>query len=546
MSDTIVIGGHEASLSGILEGVEAGSRLDGRATIALRKTAIWVVIREDAGRDEPALHDLAESLGFKVADRCTEHVRFTYRASPLSEENKLAPAEAVENLLAWVEAWDGQTTGIPNGEYAGYTVRREDGSYVVRCDKALVNTLRRIEGASISSGGAVVPYRSGDALQKVLDRASKAAKKGEAFEFLSVPGITVTVNGSVISIAFPYDRDLVASVKSLPGAKFNGGTKCWTVNLRQREKVQSWLESCRGARVEASKKVQAEKAAKKEKLDQARAVGKLAIDGISLTQSRVQVYGDVCKIYTRYDDQLVCSFRQMKGRWDSGGRSWTIDLAHGVELAKALEDAEPRLATAVEADARRASNPSVMVLEADAPEVGTAFRLGRSSVVTCTRLSKRRWISDDEGDAYYTPEFWGVWVHHVYYRDATPEEIAALEEKEAAQARWENSHRAVADLRRQIDSTKDYFNLGREPTGEILWENATHRISGTHYWVVLDDDGYLWNVTYDGSDDAGWGNYNLGYNTRGSRLKATPEMIQTLRDAAEIRGFKTRRSTERA
>jgi hypothetical protein len=147
---------------------------------------------------------------------------------------------------------------------------------------------------------------------------------------------------------------------------------------------------------------------------------------------------------------------------------------------------------------------------------------------------------------FYTPEFWGAWVHHVYYRDATPEEIAALEEKEAAQARWENSHRAVADLRRQIDSIKDYFNLGREPTGEILWENATHRISGTHYWVVLDDDGYLWNVTYDGSDDAGWGNYNLGYNTRGSRLKATPEMIQTLRDAAEIRGFKTRRSTERA
>jgi hypothetical protein len=328
------------------------------------------------------------------------------------------------------------------------------------------------------------------------------------------------------------------------------------MNIRQREKVQMWLEDRTRAKLEAAKEAQAkatamaaraiqDEAAKQEKLAQARVGGKAALEGVNLTHSRIQPMNHKCRVYTRYDAKLVAEFRLMNGKWDSCGRYWTIDLEHGVELAKALEDAERRLAAAVEANARRADNPSVMVLEAYDPAVGTTFRLGKSSVVTCTRLSKRRWISEDEGDAHYSPEFWGAWVHYVYYQDATPEEIAALEEHEAAQARWENSRRAGADLRRQIDDTKDYFNLGREPAGEILWEDAAHSVYGTHHWVVLDDDGYLWNVTYDGSDGASWGDYNLGYNTRGSRLKAIPEMIQTLRAAAEIQGFKARRSTER-
>ena len=42
-------------------------------------------------------------------------------------------------------------------------------------------------------------------------------------------------------------------------------------------------------------------------------------------------------------------------------------------------------------------------------------------------------------------------------------------------------------------------------------------------------DGWLWHVVYDGSDGAAWGDYNLGYNTRGSRLQATGDLVAAIR-----------------
>jgi hypothetical protein len=47
--------------------------------------------------------------------------------------------------------------------------------------------------------------------------------------------------------------------------------------------------------------------------------------------------------------------------------------------------------------------------------------------------------------------------------------------------------------------------------------------------IVPTADGWLWHVVYDGSDGAAWGDYNLGYKTRGSRLQATADLVAAIR-----------------
>ncbi len=55
--------------------------------------------------------------------------------------------------------------------------------------------------------------------------------------------------------------------------------------------------------------------------------------------------------------------------------------------------------------------------------------------------------------------------------------------------------RAVADGEVAPDT-------GSKPAGQAIWQDDTHTLTGLRFWVVLGEDGWLYHLTYDGSDGA--------------------------------------------
>ncbi len=128
----------------------------------------------------------------------------------------------------------------------------------------------------------------------------------------------------------------------------------------------------------------------------------------------------------------------------------------------------------------------------------------------------------------------GEMVCYVYHRKATPEEEEALAAREARAAAARAVAAAALAVMREPGET---VALGHEPEGEVVWEDDRHAIHGTRDWAVLDDEGWLWRCEYRGADGDAWGEYELGWNVRGSRVPATPERLAALRADSERTGF---------
>lgn len=93
----------------------------------------------------------------------------------------------------------------------------------------------------------------------------------------------------------------------------------------------------------------------------------------------------------------------------------------------------------------------------------------------------------------------------------------------------QQGYRSRAAAIAEVEKSADLPQLGREPEGEILWEDLHHDAVGYTRKILLTTDGYLWSVTHNSSDGASWGDYNCGYNTTGRRLPATDELIARIR-----------------
>lgn len=74
----------------------------------------------------------------------------------------------------------------------------------------------------------------------------------------------------------------------------------------------------------------------------------------------------------------------------------------------------------------------------------------------------------------------------------------------------------------------DMPRIGREPDGEVLWEDRRHESVGCIRKIILAPDGHLWSVTRDYSDSAFWGEYSCGYNTVGRRMKAREDLVSRI------------------
>ena len=190
----------------------------------------------------------------------------------------------------------------------------------------------------------------------------------------------------------------------------------------------------------------------------------------------------------------------------------------------------------VESQARAAAAPCYIDRQRGAPAFGSTVRLnGTPTVVTS---HGRPFRADEDTSSIGGPiGAEGEWCCKVYYRPATADEIAALEEREGATDARRRARSEVEAMVRRVDRDGEAVDLGREPEGEVLLRNDHSALAGYATRLVLDGEGYMWSVTYDGTDGGTWGMYNLGYNTRGSRLRVTSDEVAALRAAIETGGM---------
>lgn len=140
------------------------------------------------------------------------------------------------------------------------------------------------------------------------------------------------------------------------------------------------------------------------------------------------------------------------------------------------------------------------------------------------------WCADDDTSSLGGPVGCeGERVCYVYYRNANDSETATFEAAEAVAKATAEKAAARREAIATVSRSTDCPHVGSEPDGEIIWRDDRSATVGYSTRVILTADGWLWHVTYDGSDGAAWGEYNLGHNTRGGRVIATAELINAIK-----------------
>lgn len=336
------------------------------------------------------------------------------------------------------------------------------------------------------------------------------------------------------TISFPKNLEWVASLKeSFPKARWAPTTKVWGVPGKL-----GYKRACQWAgRIAAGNGV----------TDRQKLIDAAAFDGLTSKYVRLSVADSIVR--TPYHDEIVAICRKLGGRFDRDVSCWVIPGANLAALIKATpeiariadavtarEAARKAEAAAAHAAARQERDEHMarvranryVVLASAAPAVGTAVRL-YSRVVVIESLGKMFRADENISSIGGPIGAEGEWVRYAYYREATAEEAAALEAAEAERAEAARTARARAEAIRTVAGSTDAPALGHAPDGEIIWSDDRHAVTGYRCWIVLTPDGWLWHVTYDGSDGAAWGDYNCGYNTRGSRMRATDELVAAIR-----------------
>jgi len=270
--------------------------------------------------------------------------------------------------------------------------------------------------------------------------------------------------------------------------------------------------------------------------------GKISTAHVTMRIARLRSGGEAMSISSPYDSGIVGWCRAHNGAWDSSDKCWNVPIVHAQALHAVIGKWELRISAAVEAEraekaaAKAAPAPArversnFVTLVFGRPVLGQPIR--RRDRVVVPEEYGREWRLDESDPSVLGHEFLGhegERACRVYTRDATAEETAAVEARES-----ETKAKAQRDrLRREavaaVAASSDAPRVGAEPEGEVIWRDDSSRGVGYARRVILTADGWLWHVVYDGSDGAAWGEYNLGYNTRGVRLAATPDLIEAIK-----------------
>ncbi len=365
------------------------------------------------------------------------------------------------------------------------------------------------------------------------------------YETIQIGSISITNRGEAgARVSYPKDYATNQALKAtFPKARWNPDARGWDIpgKLAAR-RAEAWATEMADA---LAANTQAAKTAAQA------AIELLAARKSEIKSTKVYVQGNVVSYAFSYDADCVAIARSMPNKsFSTSSKTWTwyaltsadveaiiagcnkiFELRTiAIEQAKAAKEAQARRWG--EQPAQAVATPRLRYLElaARAPRVGETIRLryGKQAV-TVESHGKLFRADEDTSSISDLIGCEGERVQYVYYREATAEEIAKLE---AAEANIRDAPAKVRALRAAIDKiaqSADAPVIGKKPEGEVLWQDVNSLAVGYATYVILTPDDYLWHVTYDGSDGAAWGDYNCGYNTRGCRLPATPELIQALK-----------------
>ncbi|MDQ0507443.1 hypothetical protein [Xanthobacter agilis] len=289
-------------------------------------------------------------------------------------------------------------------------------------------------------------------------------------------------------------------------------------------------------------------------VDRQKLIDSAAFDGLVSKYVRLGTAQSIVR--TAYDEEIVAICRKLGGAFDRDEKIWVIPGANLAALIQATpgidrlaaaasardsarKAARKAEAQAIEAAARQEQDEHLarvrahryVVLASKAPVVGATVRL-YGNPVTVESLGKL-FRADDELSSRGGPiGAEGEWVRYAYYRDATAAEMAVLEATETKRAEAARIARAQAEAIHTVAASADAPELGHAPEGEVIWRDDRHAVTGYRRWVVLTADGWLWHITYDGSDGAMWGDYNCGYNSQGTRVPARDDLVAAIRGQA--------------
>ncbi|GGD87899.1 hypothetical protein GCM10011390_03330 [Aureimonas endophytica] len=355
---------------------------------------------------------------------------------------------------------------------------------------------------------------------------------------------TPTADGKRISISFPYDPKLVATVKTIPGAKWDGAS--WTVAKRYSKQVEAFAgvaanaDAAYDALIE-TKNPEIKKAAggivsvridRKNRIADVSPLGMAWLGPVGNLQGarsqkdwngKFRGYHVPIATEDRIGDLIEAIAAVVEGE---RARKAEIEAARAARAAEQIARAVER-ADRMQADIEAGRGRKIYLL-ARVPDVGKVVRIG-SSAKRITGHGKAWRLGDDSSAYGIDPSWEGELVCYAYYEPASEAETAALVERETAAEAAEATRGRRADAIRQIDASTDAPEVGSEPDGETIWSDDSAALGGWRRWVVLTPDGWLWSLTYAGGDGDSWGMRNCGYCTRGVRIRATEDLVAAIK-----------------
>jgi hypothetical protein len=355
--------------------------------------------------------------------------------------------------------------------------------------------------------------------------------------------VTKTADGALVQFS---SRELNAGFKAtFPKARWSSDQRGWAIpGVRAFSRAEQWAAThAQTAAAAAERAEQQRREAAREAVElQQLAAAALAARRGEMLSTRIQVQGAKVIYDFAYADEAVAIARSLPGaQYAPGSKAWVWTAHQPADVDAIIAGAnriyaiakrvlEERAQAKAQATAARAATRSARYLQLASrlPAIGQTVRY-MGTWVTVESIGKVFHADDSTASISNLVGCEGERVAYVYYREATDAERAAGEAAQAhAQAAAEAARRQQEAIAALVQS-QDCPQLGAEPAGEVLWRNDRSALVGYAERVVLTPDGWLWHVTYDGSDGAMWGERNLGHNTRGSRLPATPELIAAIK-----------------
>lgn len=367
------------------------------------------------------------------------------------------------------------------------------------------------------------------------------------------------------SIQFPRDRELIDSLKrTFPKARWNREAKSWHVpGVRAQARLEKW----------ATAHVPAERPFENERLRD-------ELQTFAPINSPVASYhgGQAVIVTTPYDPQIVTLLRAIPGAaWNSTAKKWFIPLERRSidalraslpaieELVRAAQAAREELEAkwAAEKAAQRAKWDAEKAADKQARDVRRAHRRLYPNRALPPMHAPVRWgeswivyestgrdfrISEDDPSCFgsHLLGHEGEYGCYCYYRDATPEEIAAAETA-AAEARA--AREAEKARRDELRATWDRIsNTGERPDGtdnvaqgrQVYLTQTDHE--GAPYGFgssLVVGERWVWALMNNGSDGADWRANNVrtgGAGAIGWRIPADAALAARIMELGEACG----------